>query len=414
MAIEFASTTLTITRSLVMTGAETSGVIQAAFLDDTSNNLYIVASADSGVAPFYWRRIDISNPLAITGNDWTPSNMSIPAATDTGDVDTLETQQLMFLDISTGVVWLVLSRNNVGEPAYHTMIGQINLGTGVVTYGTLQILSTTGTLVSGNPVRGVVKSGNFLYYIAQEASGAWTLTKTDVTAQSFVGSPPAIPTGTATGVSATASVPLLGYALDQATPVGMTLSADGKLLVYYDSKNKVEKYTTSLVFEGTTEWTSTDIGAMFFRNGFIWSLNNFNNINENLTLNRWLDGSTNVVSSEKSVYLTTERVVNIGENTSLPITFKAKDGFGAPLTGVAGQLVRFSIVTARGVIDDNDSALATASIGPFRDGSNIPINRLLTVALNSNAEATVYFQSARNAGGYLDIADTVRIEYPVV
>lgn len=408
MAIQFATTVLTIPRNLVLTGGEPAANFLGAFFDSVGNQLYVVATPAAGSGPVYWRRIDISNPLAPTGNAWAPTNTVHPS--ESGSSDTLADQNMFYHDVASGFVYFVY--NDSAGDGMHAFLGRVNLSTGLTEFGGKQLLSAQGALAFDNPIRGLAVTGGNVFVVHEITGGEWRISKYALSAFTFTTTPDNAAIGTGNGVNALIRMQPLSNLQSSNIPVGLTVASDGKLLVFYDDSNRVEKYNaTTLLYEGVTTWSASDISCVFERGGFLWTLNDVV-ATENIVLTRWFDASTNVISREKSRFVLPDRVVYVGEIDSVAIQFHARDDFGAPMTTLSGQTCRFEIVTNRGIIDADDAALSLSSTqSTFRNSSGVPLTRQLVVPFNGSGIATAYFQSVRTAGEQF-VLDQIRIDYP--
>ncbi len=409
MAIEFATTTITVPRALVMTGSETSGEVMGAFLDETGAALYVLAATGASVdATRYWRRIDLTNPVIPTGADWSPSSMTIP--NDTNNNDTLIDQNIFFFDPTTGIAWMFFLVWT--GSAFTAHIGKITLSTGLVEYATQEFVGLANVKFD-NPVRGIVVIGTTLYVLADHAGGnAAYLTKFSISGAAYTTNPALI--GTGGNIVATSEQRVILNLQSSRVPVGLTKAADGNLLVFYDDANLCEKYdATSLAYLGNTAWASSDIGCVFERSGFIWTLNDVGS-GENFILTKFNDKSTGVISQERSRYFGDDRQIKVNETAHVTLTLQARDGFGAPVLTLSGKFARFEVLTNRGAIDSDDVALSltnSTANSNFRDANGLPLTRSVLAPFNGSGVAVAYAQSARIAEGDT-VTDRVRAAYP--
>lgn len=384
-----------------MTGGETSANIVGSFLNAAGTMLYVIAT--NALGGFYWRRVDITNPLAPVGSEWTVSSrahLTLSASDALGD------QNVLFLDTATNFAYMVWSAPSGGDQ--RLAVARVDMATGIVTYADKSL--TAGSLVIGDgPVRGVAVISGSLHVLHTSDTGASQIAKYTLASLAWGGSWSGVP---ATTLAPTSARTVLASASEAFVAIGLTVASDGKLLIFYDDAGKVEKYNpTAYTYEGSVAWVASDIGSISSRSGFIWTLNDVG-VGENIQLKRWYDQSTGVVSAEKSLYHLPDRQVSVGENDTVQIRFEARDDFGAPMPSLAGQTCRFEIVTNRGALDGDDAALSTTTTpSSFRGAGNIPLNRQLSVVFDSSGIATVYFQSARTSSQEFPF-DRVRIDYP--
>lgn len=410
MAIEFDATTITIARSLVLTGGESSGQVLGAFLDSTGTALYILAAATASEnATRYWRRIDITNPAVPTGSDWLPSYRELP--NDANNSDTLGDQNVFFHDPTTGIVWVFFLSWSAVD-GYHAYLAKIDLPSGLVEFAHQEFFDQDNVRYDA-PVRGLVVVGSTMYILAdhRNTTEAW-LSKFSLSGVTYSLDPNDI--GSSGTVVATTDQRVVLNTQSNRVPVGMTKAADGHLLVLYDDAGLCEKYnSTTLSYLGNTTWSASDVGCLFERAGFIWTLNDVG-AGENFVLTKFKDASTGVISQEHTRYFGDDRQIRINEPLHVTLKVEARDGFGAVISTLVGKSARFEVLTNRGPVDNDDLALSTVNSttnSNFRDVNGTPLNRTVFAPFNSSGVATAYAQSARISEADT-VTDRVRASYP--
>lgn len=393
MAIEIQSQLITVPGAQLTTSG--SGVVYGMFANEAFSMIYAVVRDATNNAEFNWKRIDVTNPSAPAVSPWSVTDSSYP--TNTGDSH----GNGLFFDTTTGLAYgLFLTTGKIN-------LMRINISTGLVEYSNRE-LTLFGGASTFTSVLGVAIAGGSLFALLLASTGVIVIAKFTM---SDFNSTWSNSVGWVTNVFASSWNTVKSGA--QPVPsAGLTVAQDGNLLVFYDVNNTAAKYlASSLMFSGTTAFAVADMGTAFSRNGYIYQTNQNFFTTTNLTIQKWLDRSTAVISQDKSVVSMPDRIVQVAENTSLAVTFKARDGFGTPMTNLNGLMCRFHVVTNRGVIDGDDGAISASSTGPFRDGNNVPILRQVDVPFNASGEAVAYFQSARYASTQ-SVEDIVRITYP--
>jgi hypothetical protein len=348
-----------------------------------------------------WKTIDVSNPLSPVVSNWVLTDTSFLGSDLEVNAYSNSHENMFYFDETAGFVYCLF--RDSGE--FH--LCRITLATGLVEYSNA-LFKFASTFAVGSPVRGIAVSGGYLFVLHHETAtnltklSRWSLSlATTWTTDHSVD----------LEIVSTHSV-VVKYAA-QPEVTGMALADDGNLLVFVDSNNVCYKYASiNLSFFGITSFAGAGVGVLFNRNGLIYTTNSsLETTTDGLIINEWQDKSTGFASQEKSIINIPDRRVLVGENATVEVTFQIRDGFGAPMTSLVGDLCRFSIVTSRGVIDGDDAALGTSTGSVFRDGNGVPTTRQLDVAFDSTATAKVYFQSARRSTSQ-SIRDRLRIVYP--
>lgn len=397
MAIEYNDSTVTINRIHIAPGSEAGAFdILGAFLDSSASGLHVISREASNESNIYRRRIDLSNPLVPTSADWLISGAIVFDSSDTEDV--LKDRNILYYDSGSDTVWqLALQTGVFGVTNY-------NLGSGQVNYADKKITGIEQT-------RSIYVSATHLFILAfNMATSKWEIRKYPLAGLSYSTTVWGAALSTLTEHTAPATVEVIAAQNLSGTPVGMHVTFDGNLLVFYDGNNIAEKYSAAdLSYLGVSAWAASDIGSMFNRNGFTYTLNDIGS-SENLSLVRWLDKSTGVISQAKSIYTIDDRVIYINEAGYATLEFKARDEFGAPIPSLVGKFARFEVVTSRGPIDSNDLALS-ATTSNFRDPNGVPLNRSIPVAFDANGVATIYIHASRTSESFV-VVDRVRVTYP--
>lgn len=426
MPLNFTGLSFTINRALVF-GASTPAYVVGAFLDGSSNNLYVIGQTASGndVPSPIFKRLDLSNPAVPIAYDWLLSNTSEP-------VDLMETgpQSFFFYDSASSYVYFIWARHvgtvitggDVGvDYGSHLFVGRINIGTGEVQFGQ-QELHTQGSIYKtklGAPVRGIIVKGTDLYLLSDKLEGHpdMLLGKWSIAGVTYATTKPADQDGLYPGIVSDSERVTLSVvdpaAPDNAIPSSLAIAADGKLLVFHGPSGKVEKYSpTDLTYEGYSTWpTNTDVTLVTTRAGYHYTLNLLSD-GENLSLAQFFDTSTNVVDPARCIARTPERTVWIGDNEPVEFTFEARDGYGAPMPQLVGKMVRVTLVTTRNTPDGDDAALSLSSDpSTFRNAAGLPVHTTLNVPFDALGVARFYAQSARVAAGN-HVIDMIRIDYP--
>jgi hypothetical protein len=398
MAIEIQSLSITVTGSQLTSSGH--GVVRALFANEAFSLIYGVFRDASTPSQFNWKKIDVTNPGSPAVSTWTVTDTSQPS-NQTSNAH----GNGFFYDAASGFVYGVYMTT-----APKLCVMRINLATGLVEYSSKELLLTGISADWVMPVLGVALTpAADLVVLVGGAAGAVRICKWNLSLLSGTWSTSSTITSNATSTVFNS----VKFGTQPTPSSGLTLAADGNLLVFYDSNDSASKYlATDLSFSGSTAFPVSDLGTAFSRNGYIYQTNGaFFDTSSNLVISKWLDRSTAVVSQDKSIVSMTDRIVQVGESISLPVTLKAKDGFGAPMTALSGAVCRFSVVTNRGTIDTDDAALSLSSVGPFRDGNNVPLSRQVDATFDGSGQATAYFQSARTSS-LQSIEDVVRITYP--
>jgi len=396
MPIQYNSSMIKVTPSVLFGDATTNAETLGAFWDASLKRLYVALHSGGSK---WLRKIDYSNPLFPAGSNWAVSDAS-------------------FIDASGAVFDGNLSMFTVDHAAGYAYTFR-NVGNGATTYYNLVRISLINDIVEysnlASPVEykqivSVVTRNEFMYMVVIDAYDNTFFLKFDFSSATW----DTITGVTIPWVNVSSNIPFYYTQNSINAVVGMSIDTNGDIILYYDVVNIAEKYDgNDLSFKGVTSFSNSDTAIVFSGAGIIFKIKNaVNNAGGGLTLLRYVDYSTETVSTTKSIFSYSDRTIYVGEPSVVTLHFKAYDDFGLEMNTLIGANVKFEILTGRGTLDANDSALSTSSDpASFRNYSNIPLHRAVTVPLDINGEATCYFQSARTTASVL-IQDLVRVRFP--
>jgi hypothetical protein len=427
MAIDFTGNSIAIPRANLVLDGSVSGNLVGAFLDGSSTNLYTLASGGNTThpnneIPHFWRRTSIANPHNPESFDWSPSSKAYPTPRSSfgSPGDPIKDNQLFAYDPNTHTAYAIAHAPQLTSAGVLPMrIMRVNLATNEVHYSIEKFRNADG-IYPYLPINLTVSGGN-LYFFSNRNwfSGAsyynvslFRLCKLPLS--SITWQTTFVVDNTASGwFNFNAEVAPLGSLQFAQRPRGIVSTVDGNIVLLYGNSEYtvVEKYdAATLAYIGSTPWVGGNIAAVIQRGGYFWAISDTSSPGSDFVLTQWVDNSTGMLEQSRSRIWSDDRPLYVGEAGYTTIKFQGLDGFGVPVSNLAGQMVRFDVMTNRGIVDADDLALSTTP-GNFRDYNGTPLTRSVVAPFDANGIATIYAQSARRSQSAV-VTDIVGATYP--